>query len=91
MPIIRITPPGGNSEEFPGIAKNLDSPAKLFRDLLDGEPSIEGVLAMMQYKLYCKMTKYETPLEFSNSDDQKIIDDTWVALMNMEWTLEVFP
>jgi hypothetical protein len=92
MPLIRITPPRENSSEFPGIAKDLvGSPGKLFRELLDGEPSVEGVLAMMQYKMYCKMTKYKTPLEFLESDDQKVIDETWDALMNMGWTLEVFP
>lgn len=91
MPQIRITTPEGNSSEFPGIAKNLGSPGKLFRDLLDGEPSVEGVLAMMQYKMYCKLTKYKTPLEFLGSEDKRLIDDTWDALMSKGWKLEIFP
>ena len=91
MPSITITPPGKNSSKFPGNAQPLDSPGELCQELLNGEPDVEGVLAMMQYKLYCKESKYETPLEFADSEDYRLISETWDALMRKDWKLEIFP
>ena len=87
----RITTSEGQLQEFPGFAKDLDSPKILFQELRKGETNVEGVLAMMQYKLYCKESKYKTPIEFLDSEDSYLIDNTWDALMSKGWKLEILP
>ena len=89
MPSVTITPPGRNSSKFPGIAPApLDSPGELFRRILDGEPSVEDVLAMIQYKMFLKL---KGPEEFMRLGDPVLIGLTWDALMSKDWKLEVFP
>ena len=86
---IVITTPEGNSEKFTGIAPaHLDSPGELFRELLYGEPSVKGVLAMIQYKLSLKLKGSD---EFMRLGDPVLIGLTWEALMSKDWKLEVFP